>query len=157
LDKRGLKLGLYYTGDGPNHDPQANAGMACPKDGQYGQDIEFVKRWTSVLQEYSVRYGDKVVAWWVDGCYHSTGYNVSIPGPPTHCPPTNQCYHYSAYIAQDTTLKYYHDAIRLGNPNAFIGLNNGVHKIQGGVAWLNGGEKTQWEDMTAGETDSFNR
>ena len=63
----------------------------------------------------------------------------------------------SAYIAQDTTLKYYHDAIRLGNPNAFIGLNNGVHKIQGGVAWLNGGEKTQWEDMTAGETDSFNR
>jgi hypothetical protein len=24
-----------------------------------GKNLEFVKRWTSVLQEYAVRYGDK--------------------------------------------------------------------------------------------------
>ena len=56
----------------------------------------------------------------------------------------------------DTTLKFYHDAIRAGNPNAVIGLNNGVHApIDSGAAWERGGEVTKWEDMTAGETNSF--
>jgi len=30
LDKRGLKLLLYWTGDGPHEDHQASAGMGMP-------------------------------------------------------------------------------------------------------------------------------
>jgi hypothetical protein len=29
----------------------------------------FVQKWASVLEEYTVRYGDKVSGWWIDGCY----------------------------------------------------------------------------------------
>ena len=134
LDKRGLKLGLYWTGDGPARDPKGAAGMGT--DGSPpGRNIEFVKRWSSVLQEYSERYGDKVFGWWVDGCYYSAGN----------------------YGYNDTTLKYYHDAIRAGNPKAVMGFNNAPQPvIASGDPWVHGGETTKWEDMTAGETNSFN-
>ena len=134
LNKRGLKLLLYWTGDGPANDPKGAAGMKI--DGTPpGTNVEFVRRWTSVLREYAVRYGDKVHGWWVDGCYFGAG----------------------GYGYNDTTLQYYHDAIRAGNPQAVIGLNNGVHPvIDSGSRWEAGGETTKWEDMTAGETNSFN-
>ena len=134
LDKRGLRLGLYWTGDGPARDPKGAAGMGT--NGQPpGKNLEFVKRWSSVLQEYSVRYGDKVFAWWLDGCYYSAG----------------------DYSYNDTTLKYYHDAIRAGNPNAVLGFNNAPQPvIASGEPWQEGGETSKWEDMTAGETNSFN-
>ena len=101
LEKRALKLGLYWTGNGPCGDPQGTKGMG--DDGTpFGSNVEFVKRWTSVLQEYAERYGDKVFGWWIDGCYFNAG----------------------GYGYTDDTLKYYHDAIRAGNPQAVIGFNN---------------------------------
>ena len=60
------------------------------------------------------------------------------------------------------------EAFLAGNPKALIALNNGgtlqttiklengVNPISGGAAWDWSGETTQWEDMTAGETASFN-
>lgn len=134
LDKRGLKLGLYWTGDGPRGDPKAAAGMGTDNTPP-GRNIEFVKRWSSVLQEYSERYGNKVFGWWLDGCYFSAG----------------------AFGYNDTTLKYYHDAIRAGNPQAVLGFNNAPQPvIASGEPWQHGGETSKWEDMTAGETNSFN-
>jgi hypothetical protein len=50
LSKRGLKLLLYYTGDGPHLDPVGAKGM-----GWNGVNLEFVQRWTTVLREYSIR------------------------------------------------------------------------------------------------------
>jgi hypothetical protein len=134
LDRRGLKLGLYWTGDGPRGDPQAARGMGV--DGTPpGRNVEFVKRWSSVLQEYAVRYGDKVFGWWIDGCYFNAG----------------------SYGYTDATLKYYHDAIRAGNPEAVLGFNNAPQPvIDSGNTWFGGGETSKWEDMTAGETNSFN-
>ena len=104
LDKRGLKLGLYWTGDGPRGDPKGAAGMGTNSTPP-GKNLEFVQRWSSVLQEYAVRYGDKVFGWWIDGCYFSAG----------------------SYGYTDDTLKYYHDAIRAGNPSAVLGFNNVSH------------------------------
>ena len=161
LNKRGLKLGLYYTGDGACPDPKSAKGLACDNGLRPGRNVEFVKRWTSVLREFAVRYGDKVFGWWVDGCYFGAGDCESGPardlGPcleltPRHC--LVGLLLTDGY--NDTTLKFYHDAIRAGNPNAVIGLNNGVHApINSGAAWERGGEVTKWEDMTAGETNSF--
>eukprot|EP00040_Diaphanoeca_grandis_P027230 m.154521 g.154521 ORF g.154521 m.154521 type:complete len:434 (+) comp30893_c0_seq2:45-1346(+) len=133
LDKRGMKLNLYWTGDGPHLDPQGAKGMGWVTPPPGGQvTLEFVQRWTSVLKEYAVRYGDKVSAWWIDGMYASIyGYN-------------------------DTLIKYYHDAIRAGNPSALIAVNNGVkHPIDNPKTWANGGETSAWEDFTCGETDDF--
>ena len=60
------------------------------------------------------RYGDKVFAWWIDGCYYNAGH-----------------YHYN-----DTLLKYYHDAIKTGNPQAVIGFNNAPQPvIASGESW----------------------
>jgi hypothetical protein len=96
LDKRGIKLMLYWTGDGPREDAQAAKGMG----GWNGQvSDQYVRNWADVAAEYSLRYGDKVKGWWVDGCYAHIGYNE----PRWHT------------LAQ---------GIKAGNPHAIIALNN---------------------------------
>eukprot|EP00039_Didymoeca_costata_P021073 m.343319 g.343319 ORF g.343319 m.343319 type:complete len:366 (+) comp22687_c0_seq1:102-1199(+) len=128
LSKRGLKLMLYYTCDGPHLDPQARSGLAWPDSPQNSNvSMEFVKRWTQVLQEYSVRYGDRVSGWWIDGCYHAV-YNYTEP-----------------------TLKPYKDAVRAGNPNAVLCLNNGVHHPNGQYP----DRVSVSQDYTCGESDDF--
>lgn len=107
LKKYDIKLILYFTGDGPYLDEKGGKAF-----GMYSADsttrkapitAEFVKKWASVMEEYAVRYGEKVSGWWVDGCYSYVGYN-------------------------DTLLKYYKDAALAGNPNAVVAMNNGVHQ-----------------------------
>ena len=34
-----------------------------------GFTIEFFEKFSKVLEEYAVRYGDKVKGWWIDSCY----------------------------------------------------------------------------------------
>jgi hypothetical protein len=111
LAKRGLHMLLYWTGDGPHADAQASAGMGlpgCPGTDPGGMECRknipelFVQRWGSVLQEYAVRYGEKVKGWWVDGCYEYFNYT-------------------------DAKLKSYHDAIRKGNPRAMMAFNGGAN------------------------------
>ncbi len=101
LEPYGISLMLYYTGDGPYKD-EAQAG---PRMGflEPREDVseEFVANWAEVLKEYSVRYGDKVKGWWIDGCYTYFGYN-------------------------DEKLKPYADAVYAGNPEALIAFNGGV-------------------------------
>ena len=121
LNKRGIDLLLYFTGDGPLDDPQAGKafGYTSQKD---KVSIDFVKKWSDVAKEYSTRYGSKIMAWWVDGSYDFIGYDES-------------------------KLKIMADAIRSGNPNALIALNNGVE------ASINA--YSQSNDFTAGETNEF--
>lgn len=101
LDKYGIDLCLYYTGDGPYKDPIIGPkfGFAEPR-GPVNE--AFVQNWAAVLQEYSERYGDKIKAWWIDGCY-------------------SDFFHYTPEL-----LSYYHKAIKAGNPNALVAFNNGV-------------------------------
>ncbi|MDX9868460.1 MAG: alpha-L-fucosidase [Kiritimatiellia bacterium] len=104
LAKHGIDFCLYYTGDGPWKDDVAGhrMGLWDPRDKVRVSD-PYVKRWTSVLEEYAVRYGDRVKAWWIDGMY-SEYINFYKP-------------HH---------LNFYHDAIRKGNPTALVANNNGV-------------------------------
>ena len=101
---------------------------------------DFLPRWTTVLKEYSLRYGSAVSGWWLDGCYAKNEWTEPM-------------------------FQQFHDAIRAGNPNAILALNNGVkHPIAGppasgnqgnGRYWNTGGVISRWEDFTAGESNDL--
>jgi len=97
LHKRGIPLMLYYTGDGLRADDKAGPAFGCVTP----VTTEFVTKWASVAEEYSKRYGDKVVGWWVDGMYPFIGYT-------------------------DETLGIMTRALKAGNPKAIVALNRGV-------------------------------
>ena len=111
LAKYDISLMLYFPSDGPHmdleiaphfgwdrsHDDPANGYMAPVT-------MEFVEKWSSVLQEYAERYGDKVKGWWLDGFYQWVGFD-------------------------DHLIKYFHDAVLAGNPNAVMAFNGGVVRI----------------------------
>lgn len=100
LEPYGIDLCLYYTGDGPYKDEDIGRrfGFLEPRK---NVSMDFVTRWAAVLEEYSLRYGDKVKAWWIDGCYDYFGYCEEL-------------------------LKIYHRAAQAGNRNAAVAFNNGV-------------------------------
>jgi len=102
LSQYDIDLYLYYTGDGPYADVAIGKkfGFIEPRD--QAMNEAFVKNWAAVLEEYSVRYGDKVKGWWIDGCYKE----------------------YFGYT--DEWLSYYYKACKKGNPNALVAFNNGI-------------------------------
>ena len=104
LEKHGIDLFLYFTGDGPykNEDIGRKFGFVEPRE--VGVTMDFVVRWASVLEEYSLRYGSKIKGWWVDGCYR------------------NQ------FKYTDELLKLLYNACKAGNPNAIVALNGGLFK-----------------------------
>jgi len=97
LSKRGIPLMLYWTGDGPRADAKAGPAFGCGNP----VSTEFVRKWASVVEEYGLRYGDKVVGYWVDGMYPFIGYN-------------------------DEKLGIMARALKAGNPKRIIALNRGV-------------------------------
>ncbi len=102
LDKYGIDLCLYYTGVGPCATPGIGErfGYVCSEgDGTVSED--FCCKWASVAREYAERYGDRVKAWWIDGCYDHLGYDDRLRG-------------------------IYHREIKKGNPMAAVAMNNGV-------------------------------
>ena len=102
LEKRGIALCLYFTGDGPLDDSQAGAAFGYTSQADK-VSFGFVEKWAGVAREYSLRYGPKVRAWWTDGCYAFLGYD-------------------------EPRLKILADAMRAGNPDALVAMNKGVEK-----------------------------
>ena len=100
LSKYDIDLFLYFTGDGPyiNHPEGDRFGFVEPRGN--GVTMEFVLKWASVLEEYAVRYGDKIKGWWIDGVFDSFKYNNEL-------------------------MKPYYDACKKGNPDALVSFNNG--------------------------------
>jgi len=100
LSKYDIDLFLYFTGDGPykNHPEGDRFGFVEPRGD--GVTMPFVERWASVLEEYAVRYGDKIKGWWIDGVFDTFKY-------------TNEL------------MKPYYDACKKGNPEALVAFNNG--------------------------------
>ena len=104
LSKYNIDLCLYFTGDGPwtNDEIGGKFGFVHPRK---NISMDFCKKWSSVLAEYADRYGDKVKAWWIDGCYRD----------------------YFGYTEEMYEL--YHNAIISANPNALVGFNDGVKQF----------------------------
>ena len=102
LDKYGIALFLYYTGDGPHFDPIAGPAMGyAVQEGPLTDN--FLQNWSDVGREYSMRYGEKVKGWWVDGCYEFFHYT-----PEKH-----------AILGR---------GLKAGNPHALMAYNGGVMK-----------------------------
>ena len=102
LEKYDIDLFLYYTGDGPYLDDRAGKAFGFFDRKNQNVTYEFVTKWASVAQEYSIRYKDKIKGWWIDGCYEDFfGYD-------------------------DDKLRILADAVRAGNSQAIVSFNNGV-------------------------------
>lgn len=102
LSGYGIDLYLYYTGDGPYKDEILGKAMGYTEPRELGVTETFVNNWVSVLEEYALRYKDKIKGWWIDGCYRD----------------------YFKYT--DDLLTPYCNTIKKGNPNAIVTFNNGI-------------------------------
>ena len=100
LSKHHIPLMLYWTGNGPSSDAQANAAMGW----QTPISDAWIEKWAAVTEEYGKRYGEKVAGWWVDGCYAKHG-NLGYT---------------------DEKLAVLARALKAGHPGRIIALNPGV-------------------------------
>ena len=86
--------------------------------------VEFLKHWQAFHREWAQRWGKRVDAWWVDGCYHPEARF------PEDEPPNR------ASMAE---------ALRAGNPDAIITFNQGKRLAFSGFSIH--------DDYTAGEVN----
>ncbi len=125
LSKYDIDLFLYFTGDGPykNEEEGKKFGFTEPRGD--GVTKPFVEKWASVLEEFAVRYGDKVKGWWIDGCYKDW------------------------FKYTDELLEIYYKACKKGNPNVLVALNNGLNEGDDIVKGYT------FEDFVCGEESDF--
>lgn len=125
LKAKGIDLMLYYTCDGPLRDEQAAKAFDCPNIAEYKDDKwnicdvsdEFIDKWCEVLREYSLRYGDRVFAWWFDGAFDG--------GPTDLFGPSSAPFY---RFDRDEKLARYKAAALAGNSDAVVTFNGGVRK-----------------------------
>jgi hypothetical protein len=124
FNRRGIRLMLYWTGDGPRQDERAAKALGWTEK----ETVDYVTKWASVAREYSERYGAKVAGWWVDGCYPWIGYD-------------------------DAKLEIMAKALKAGNPKAIVALNPGVeNRVSAYTKWedYTCGEQNQFKDIPDG-------
>ncbi len=133
LSRYGIDLYLYFTGDGPYKDEEIGRRFGYTEPREHNMNIGFAEKWASVLEEYAVRYGDKVKGWWIDGCYDYFGYD-------------------------DELLEPYYRAVKKGNPDAMLACNNA--ELIRPECWGKAGkpQMKKWfakEDFITGELTDF--
>jgi len=126
LHKRGIKLMVYLPAGAPAGDRVAREALEW-RNGPY-RNREFQLKWEQVIREWSVRWGDKVVGWWFDGCYWPNSM-YRFPEPPN----------FASFAA----------AARAGNPDSVVAFNPGVVPRLISVS--------PDEDYTAGEISQMDR
>jgi len=124
MKRRGIDFYLYFTGDGPANDREIAPRFGCDRLAETGVTPDFVAKWASVLEEYACRYGRDVKGWWFDGMYRKQ------------------------YRYTDALMEPFHRAVLKGNPEALVGMNNGVQACNYDVNYVR-------EDFTAGEFNDF--
>ena len=106
LHPRGIRLMLYLPCQPPNRDPRAQQAFGLPQ-GPKDQPVsmELANQWGQVIEEWSVRYGDKVAGWWFDGGYEHIGFNNDI-------------------------ARVYAQSVARGNADAIVTFNPGIKLIR---------------------------
>lgn len=125
LDQYGIRL-ITYCSSHFNKNPEEIKGFAFDRDDP--RKAEAYLRWQEVIREFSMRWGDKVSGWWIDGCYRPNAHfrHPDIPN-------------FASMAA----------AMRAGNPNGIVTFNPGrFPRIM---------SMTPYEDYTAGEINEPER
>src|SRR4051812_49189392 len=102
LHRRGIKLMVYLPSGGPNGDKEAKAKLQW-QNGPH-RNREFQQNWEAIIREWSLRWGDKVVGCWFDGCYWPN----------------------AMYRGDEPNFHTFAAAVRAGDPNVAIAFNPGV-------------------------------
>ena len=126
LRPHGIPLFLYMASNAPEDDRTARERLEWDKF--EARNAVFHTRWQEMLREWSLRYGDRIAGWWMDGCW---GQREQFEHPETP--------NWASFAS----------ALRAGNPNSLLAFNPGwVQYGDGrGPIFQNGPE----EDYTAGE------
>lgn len=139
LKPRGIDLLAYVPAGAPAADPIAveklgwewgfEGGWPGGWEKRTGKRLaEFQLKWEAILRDWSLRFGDKVRGWWVDGCY--------FPDEMYNHPDAPNFFSFA-------------DALRAGNPESIVAFNPGVvYPII---------TMTEAEDYTAGEINECER
>ena len=141
LGKVGVPLLVYCPACAPNRDQLAVRQLRCtppwdaarlgfPPESMFPEDAartderltEFQQNWEAILREWSLRWGEGVRGWWIDGCYQADRM-YRHPDPPN----------FASFAA----------AMKAGNPQSLVAFNPGVI-----VPVIS---HTEFEDYTAGE------
>lgn len=136
LHPRGIQLLVYLPSGAPAADPVAvkqlgwEWGFEGGWPGSWGAKrtgkrlAEFQQKWEQVIREWSLRWGNKVRGWWIDGCYFADEMYRHDDAP-----------NFDSFAA----------ALRAGNSDSIVTFNPGVR-----VPIICHSEQ---EDYTAGEVD----
>ena len=131
LEKYDIKLIAYIAVHAPGQNEAELKGFALErtdyyKSGAFERNPEALLRWQEVIREYSLRWGEKVSGWWLDGCYR---------------PNTNYRY------PDSPNFESVADAARAGNPDRIVTFNPGRFPRIKSI--------TPYEDYTAGEVNDL--
>jgi hypothetical protein len=134
LAPRGIRLLVYLPSGAPAADAVAMKqlgwkwGFVGEWPAAWGGErtglrlAEFQLKWEAVIREWSLRWGQKVLGWWFDGCYFADEMNRHPDAP-----------NFRSFAA----------AAKAGNPDSLVAFNPGVL-----VPIIS---LTEHEDYTAGE------
>jgi hypothetical protein len=117
---------VYLPAGAPAGDRAARESLQW-QNGPY-PNREFQLKWEQVIREWSLRWGDKVVGWWFDGCYWPNTMYRSKEAP---------------------NFESFATAARAGNADSIVAFNPGVVPRIISV--------TPHEDYTASEINDPNR
>ncbi len=141
LEREGIRLMTYLPSGAPAYDPVAVKALEWewgftglsqawpenwphhPKSAHSGKRlVEFQLKWEAVIREWSLRWGDRIAGWWIDGCYFAEEMYGHETAP-----------NFESLVA----------ALKAGNPNGLVSFNTGVRTPVISA--------TEHEDFTAGE------
>ena len=115
LGAKGIKLLVYLPSGAPAADPVARkklgwrwgrpGGWQLPGEPVGGRLAEFQRHWEAVIRAWSLRWGQGVAGWWIDGCYFA-----------------DQMYRFD----DEPNFASFAAALRAGNPEAIVAFNPGV-------------------------------
>jgi hypothetical protein len=104
LESKGIKLMLYVN---LRFDPRSAVSDKVRKSmGGWPPNDKLVNNIAAVYREFSLRYGNKVSGWWVDGTQLGSQWGISPD--------------------RERWFKIIADALRAGNPKALVSFNPGV-------------------------------
>lgn len=125
LSKRGIKLMVYLPSGAPAGDAAARTALKW-KNGPY-RNAEFQRNWETIIREWSLRWGTKVVGWWFDGVYWPNNmYRSEVP----------------------PNFRSFAEAARAGNRRSVVAFNPG--QVNRALSL------TPYEDYIAGEVEDPN-